>query len=123
MTFWQAFGALILIGVAGCDAPVAKSPEPTTPVAAATAPAPVKPPVLQQSIGLPAEVTAFKKQRDICDHFRGEEAYDEMRGHFIAEQLAQSCAGTDAALARLRKRYVTDITITTALTQYEDRVE
>ena len=72
---------------------------------------------------LPAEVVAFVKQRDGCDHFRGEEPYDAERARFINERLEALCTGTDRRLAELRARYRTRADVTAALAGYEDAVE
>ena len=73
--------------------------------------------------GLPADVAAFVKQRDGCDHFRGEEPYDAERAKFINERLEALCAGTDRRLAELRAKYRNRADVTAALAGYEDVVE
>lgn len=72
---------------------------------------------------IPADVTAFIAKRDQCDHLRGEDAYDEERGHFLAEQLDKFCTGTDAVLAKLRKQHAANKAAIAALSEYEDKVE
>jgi hypothetical protein len=71
----------------------------------------------------PPAVTAFMIDRDGCDHFRGEEAYDADRAAFLEENLRQLCTGTDARLAALRGRYAANPDVIAALAQYEDRIE
>ncbi|HEX7781988.1 MAG TPA: hypothetical protein VF509_04200 [Sphingobium sp.] len=71
----------------------------------------------------PATVTAFMIDRDGCDHFRGEEAYDDDRAAFLQENLRQLCTGTDARLAALRGRYSGNPDVIAALAHYEDRIE
>ena len=123
---------------AGCDRPgsapqpdAARNPASASVVAAASAVA-VAPavasstPINDQSTptgALPAEVLAFKIQRDSCDHFRGEDGYNAERREFLARALARSCTGTDRALALLRQRYSTNAAVMTALKDYEDRIE
>lgn len=75
------------------------------------------------AIPFPQEVTAFMVDRDGCDHFRGEEPYDEERRVYLAESIAELCTGSDARLASLRKRYVADPSVIAALSGYEDRIE
>ena len=89
----------------------------------ATPPVSAAPIAAVADVPLPADVFAFIAKRDQCDHFRGEEAYDEARGHFLSEQVAAKCAGTDAALARLRQKYVTTVTVMKALAGYDDQAE
>lgn len=71
----------------------------------------------------PDEVTAFMVDRDGCDHFRGEEPYDEERRAYLDQSIAELCTGTDATLAALRRRYATDAAVIAALKGYEDRIE
>ena len=49
----------------------------------------------------PEDVATFQERRTQCDHFRGEEPYDETRARFLTEQLGKYCAGSDAELAKL----------------------
>lgn len=71
----------------------------------------------------PQEVTSFMVDRDSCDHFRGEEPYDEDRRVFLRENIAELCTGTDAKLVMLRRRYAGDASVVAALHGYEDRIE
>jgi hypothetical protein len=88
--------------------------------------------VLAMFFGLPAlvccgnvpnDVAAFQERRTQCDHFRGEDAYDKERERLLLEQLKKYCAGTDAELARLKKKYARDEAVTNSLKSYEDRIE
>ncbi len=72
---------------------------------------------------LPAEIVEFRRRRDACDHFRGEEPYDAKRAAFLAAETRKHCAGTDRALAELRRRHAGDPAARAALAGYEDRVE
>jgi hypothetical protein len=71
----------------------------------------------------PETVTDFMVERDGCDHFRAEEAYDEDRSIFLEDSIRQLCTGTDARLAELRKRYADNPDVTAALSPYEARIE
>ena len=71
----------------------------------------------------PSAVVAFQKQRDACDHLRGEEPYDKQRAAFLKAQLDKTCKGSDKALAALRKRFAHDPQAIAALRDYEDRIE
>ncbi|WP_150294644.1 hypothetical protein [Sphingobium estronivorans] len=71
----------------------------------------------------PEEVTRYMVDRDSCDHFRGEEAYDMERRAFLQENIVELCTGADARLARLRDRYAQDPAVMAALSGYEDRIE
>ena len=71
----------------------------------------------------PQEVSEFEKKRDLCDHFRGEEAYDEERAKEIAEAYKKYCTGTDLELARLKQKYKNETYIMDLLKKYEERIE
>ena len=73
--------------------------------------------------GLPPEVVAFHDKRSLCDHFRGEEAYDTDRAAFLKAELARTCTGSDQALALLRQRYAGDPKVIASLRNYEDSIE
>jgi hypothetical protein len=51
----------------------------------------------------PADLERFIERRDICDHFRGEEPYDQERCEFLHQRLLEFCVGTDKQLAELSK--------------------
>jgi len=71
----------------------------------------------------PDEVTRYMVDRDSCDHFRGEEAYDTERLAYLQENIAELCTGTDARLALLRQLYARDPAVMSALSGYDDRIE
>ena len=79
-------------------------------------------PVLAQST-LPADVTRFVEQRDSCDHFRGEEAYDAGRGKFLEEQMRKLCTGTDKKLKALKAKYRKNPGVLSRLKEYEPQIE
>lgn len=77
---------------------------------------------------LPHEVEAFVADRDACDHFRGEPTEGDSseqveRRRFVQESLEIHCTGTDRRLAALKKRYASDIKVTSVLDKYESIVE
>jgi hypothetical protein len=72
---------------------------------------------------LPADVRAFKLNRDACDHFRGEEPTDEARAKFLTDAMRKNCTGTDNALKALRRRYAGNAAVSAALRDYEGQVE
>ncbi|QOT71672.1 MULTISPECIES: hypothetical protein [Sphingobium] len=71
----------------------------------------------------PDEVTRYMVDRDSCDHFRGEEAYDPERLAYLQDNIAALCTGTDARLALLRHRYAHVPAVISALSGYDDRIE
>jgi hypothetical protein len=72
---------------------------------------------------LPRDVVEFKERRDLCDHFRGEDAYNEERGKFLAEGMKKSCTGTDKELASLKSKYSNNEAVIKALADYEEKIE
>ncbi len=72
---------------------------------------------------LPADIRAFIARRDRCDHFRGEDSDDPARRQEIGRNLELYCAGTDAALARLKARYRRNGRVVRLLSRYDPKVE
>lgn len=71
----------------------------------------------------PADAAAFRKRRDECDHFRGEDAHDAERGAFLKTAVERTCKGTDAELKALRRRHAGNAAVIATLAAYEDEVE
>ena len=79
---------------------------------------------LQRAVRLlPHDVQMFIARRDGCDHFRGEEPYDAQRNAEISRQLTRLCTGTDAELARLKRRHARNPEVQKALAGYELQAE
>ena len=134
---WPIFGAgLFWLTIAGCSqedssikqtreeiaiaqADAAHRAETNAEKRSGTAAAP--PPVATGA--LPDEVEKFVRQRDNCDHFRGEDAYNEERAKFLQKSLKETCTGTDARLQSLRDRYRSNPAVAQKLKEYEDSIE
>ena len=71
----------------------------------------------------PSDVEEFIDRREICDHFRGEEPYDADRAKFLADQIKETCSGTDKELRNLKQRYADDDTIMQILNRFEEEIE
>jgi hypothetical protein len=71
----------------------------------------------------PADVARFIERRDACDHFRGEDPYDEERRKFLHQKMTELCMGTDQELSRLKGKYRDDKKITSKLNEYEATIE
>lgn len=74
-------------------------------------------------VDLPMDVTNFLDRRNACDHFRSEPPIDKEREAFIVRKVCENCAGTDAELAQLRKKYEGNKEIISKLADYEKIVE
>lgn len=118
------FALLLLAGCSGGDAPAKKTKaEAETPAAAKAEPETEAAKIALKNAELPQDVAAFVARREGCDHFRGEEAYDEERGRFIRENLDKLCKGTDAELAALKGKYAKDAKVTEKLSGFEVTIE
>lgn len=71
----------------------------------------------------PKDIATFIKNRDACDHFRGEEAYDKERQQFLEKQMRELCAGTDKKLKLLKLKYKRNAKVMEMLNQYEEQIE
>lgn len=76
-----------------------------------------------QAVEWPADVASFIDQRDLCDHFRGEEPYDEERRKFLEKNIIELCTGTDSKLANLKEKYQGDSAVIERLSLYEEDIE
>jgi hypothetical protein len=72
---------------------------------------------------LPKEVSTFLEKRESCDHWRGEEGYDNERRAEIDWSICQSCPRTDSKLALLKKKYRADKASMNKLAELEPRIE
>lgn len=72
---------------------------------------------------LPDDVASFKQRRDLCDHFRGEEPYDEQRKKFLERSIMKYCTGTDKELASLKRKYQNRAAVMRVLERYETKIE
>jgi len=73
--------------------------------------------------GLPPDVAAFVARRENCDHWRGEASPDAQRAADIARAVNQECRGSDAALARLVRRYARNPTVMRRLDGFDRHIE
>lgn len=67
----------------------------------------------------PADVTKFIEERDGCEHFIGEEPYDEDRRMVLAKNITELCTGSDEKLEALRTKYQNNPKVRMRLSQYE----
>lgn len=77
---------------------------------------------------VPPDVLAFMRDRDTCDHFRGEphegdSAEMKKRRNFILKQMDKFCKGTDKRLADLKQKYRDDQRVRQQLNLYEEKIE
>jgi hypothetical protein len=72
---------------------------------------------------LPKDIATFIKNRDGCDHFRGEEPYNKKRQQFLEKQMRELCTGTDKKLKLLKLKYKSNEEILKMLNQYDEQIE
>ncbi|MDR1350090.1 MAG: hypothetical protein LBJ59_04790 [Zoogloeaceae bacterium] len=54
----------------------------------------------------PQDIKCFAENAALCEHFAGEEAYDEARGKDITHALEKYCAAAQKQSAGLKKKYM-----------------
>ncbi len=79
--------------------------------------------VVPQQAVLPRDVRAYVARRDDCDHFRGEASPDGQRQAEIDAETLRLCKGSDAQLARLKRKYARNRAVQHALADYDPRIE
>lgn len=121
----RLFAFACLSVVAACSNPNAqKAQREDNKVAAA--PAPVEQSNVtnaKAAAATPDDIGTFIVRREQCDHFRGEEGYDEERRRFLAKNLESTCKGTDAELAELKRKYASRDDLTKRLSEFESTIE
>lgn len=71
----------------------------------------------------PDDLRQFLERREECDHWRGEVGYDRERQRDIDRGVCRTCTGTDADLARLKKKYRANPGVMDVLDELEEKVE
>ena len=71
----------------------------------------------------PKDVSDFLSRRASCDHWRGEDGYDDERKADIAWASCQACQGTDAQLASLKRKYRTNAKVMAELDVLDSKTE
>lgn len=72
---------------------------------------------------IPADVARFVSERNLCDHFRGEEPFNETRAQFLGDSIKEICTGTDQKLRSLKATYENDEGIMSMLNEFEETIE
>ena len=77
----------------------------------------------EQAVEWPADAASFIEQRDLCDHFRGEEPYNEERRKFLEKNIVELRTGSDSKLANLKETYRLNPAVIKRLSLYEEDIE
>lgn len=72
---------------------------------------------------LPKDVNAFTEKRDLCNHFRGEDPYNEQRRKFLLKNIIELCTGSDKELTTLKNKYKNNNEILKVLSIYDEDIE
>ncbi|MFZ6755325.1 hypothetical protein ACO0KY_18335 [Undibacterium sp. Dicai25W] len=74
-------------------------------------------------VDFPDDVTAFLADREVCNHWRGEDGYDAERQADIDWAICTTCQGTDTKLSLLKKKYRGNKDVLEKLNQLEPKIE
>ncbi|WDI95451.1 hypothetical protein [Xanthomonas campestris] len=116
---------LALLALSACTAEPAPAPAPAPAAVACTDPV-VEEEWLQHPAGLcgmPDDVRKLVDDYDTCEHFAGEEPYDDARRREIEAAVEQYCAPAPARLAALMQRYRNDAGISEWLRNYAKQAD
>jgi hypothetical protein len=67
----------------------------------------------------PRDIRAFAERYDACEHFIGEEPYDDERRRFLEKSIEETCTGNDAQLRKLRAAYSGDAEMLRVLGEFD----
>jgi hypothetical protein len=71
----------------------------------------------------PKDVEKFIERRDLCDHFRTEDPYDEERKIELQKNAEKFCTGSDKQLFNLKKKYNENFQVMKKLNEYDEKIE
>ena len=113
----------LLCGSLLVSLPLSASPQPLEPSSALIFPVTAVAVPDSSETPLPEDIASFKHRRDLCDHFRGEDPYDEERRKFLEENMRSYCTGTDKELASLKAKYKNNRRVMDILERYDEDIE
>lgn len=76
-----------------------------------------------EPVDLPQDVAAYIERRNECEHFIGEEPYDEERREYLTRVIRETCTGSNRDLAALRSKYRDRPEVLEALAEFYDLAE
>ncbi|HJR73392.1 MAG TPA: hypothetical protein VJ806_07105 [Luteimonas sp.] len=76
-----------------------------------------------EQVPLPKDVTAYIERRNQCEHFIGEEPYDEARRKYLTKVIRETCTGSNRDLAALRRKYRDRPEVLEALAEFYNLAE
>ena len=96
-----------LIALATCTGCAVHDPRPTLQELSLCEP-PADEPTRQDWCQWPRDVRVFVDRYDACQHFLGEEPYDDARRRFLGKSIDDTCTGNDRQLRKLKSAYAGD---------------
>lgn len=76
-----------------------------------------------EPVPLPKDVAAYIERRNQCEHFIGEEPYDEARRKYLTQVIRETCTGSNRDLAALRHKYRDRPEVLESLAEFYDLAE
>ena len=113
--------AAAALTLAACNQPAsepADAPAPASAPPEAAAPAEDATPAAPST--LPADVAALKEKYDICEHFAGEEPYDDARRKQIADAIEANCRPVKNALPAIKAKYKDNAEVQALIKPWEE---
>ena len=107
-----------LLAMASCTACAVHDPRPTLQEISLCEP-PADEPARPDWCQWPRDVRIFANRYDACQHFLGEEAYDDERRRFLENSIGETCTGNDKQLRKLRSAYAGDTVMTQVLGEFD----
>lgn len=71
----------------------------------------------------PGDLRQVLERREACDHWRGEAGRDKERQRDIDRGVCRTCSGTDAELAKLKKKHKANPAVMDVLDELEETIE
>jgi hypothetical protein len=107
-----------LLAMASCTGCTVHDPRPTLREISLCEP-PTDEPTRQDWCQWPRDVRVFANRYDVCQHFLGEEPYDDERRRFLGKSIDETCTGNDKQLRKLRSAYAGDPEMTQVLDEFD----
>lgn len=96
-----------LFAMAACAGCATHDPRPTLQEISLCEP-PADEPARQDWCEWPRDVRVFADRHDACQHFLGEEPYDDERRRLLEKSIRETCTGNDKQLRKLKSAYAGD---------------
>lgn len=113
-----AFAATL--SLAACNKPQEPAAAPDAAAPAADAAAPAGPEAAAPAGALPADVAALQEKFEICEHFSGEEPYDDARRDQINTAIAANCQPVREAIPTIKAQYADDPAVMALVKTWEE---